>query len=776
MPRNTVVYMLSVALACSAWSIGHGASGQASASRTSTHSDVEGLNSHIDTVEAMRRLVDRSQFDPEALMDRLDWEAAEIVRFVRREINYEQYPGLLRGPRGTLRARAGNALDQSVLLAKLLKDAGYEARIQRTSITGEQAARLLRQMRPRPPYPPAGDPEAFATVLQDYETDSAERAMPETGNSWQQPSESRIDDALASLLAALSGAGVPLGDPQAEARLTEEARDYFWVELRRAAAADWSALHPVFADADEAFVDLPVKETFADTIPPGLHHRLRFQAFIEQKVGQELKVHPIMDAWDRPVADLAGHTVSFANVPSQAKESLVSRSWDAILEASSLFVPLLNGELAPGARAFDRNGIPFGLESMGMDTFGATPLFQEIGGKFENAAGLLSGSGSDNPDAVADDHLALTAQWVEYTVIAPDGSETVYRRTILDRLGPAARARGDLSALDTGTPYRELLAAHGFRVATGRQSPALLWDQMLAEMRREAEHELKNDPQATSIADILALHSNEPFLMGLFDRLGAREDHLLYRSGPLVLSTQSGYTGDGKAYVYGDIVRSPWRAFDLESNGPRPAPEAVMRQGIWETATEDYLLALLGAERRAAADTPESARPGDRVVLKPGTGAMSEEPALNADDRQLVRQALDDGFVAVVDHQHVDSPLNPDMTWWRVDPRTGGTLGIGPSGRGPSLVEKVILTTLGGAAMAGVAYCYYHTCDKWHACSRARDPECCRQRFMYDRRKETMKSLPGTLFVKFMEGIDGMARKVNPQLNKTISPRCLATH
>jgi len=771
MPRHIFICMFFAVLACSASSIGHGASGQTSSSRAASHKGVDSLTDYIDSVEAIRRLVDRSQFDPEALMDRLDWEADEIVRFVRREIGYEQYPGLLRGPRGTLRSRAGNALDQSVLLAKLLKDAGYEARIQRTRLTAEQATRLLRQMRPRPPYPPAGDPEAFASALQYLETDSVEQSMPETENGWQQPPESRIDDALGSLLATLSAAGVALGDPQSEAQLTEEARDYFWVELRGAAAADWSALHPVFADANEAFIDLSVDQTFTDSIPSELHHRLRFQAFIEQKVDQELKVHPIMDAWERPVANLAGHTVSFAVVPSQANESMLKQGWEAVLDASSLFVPFLNGEPAPGARAFDRNGIPFALESTEMDTFGATPLFQEIGGKFGDASGLLSGSG--DPDAVADGYLALTAQWVQYTVIAPDGTENGYRRTILDRLGPDARARGDLAALDTVAPYRELLAAQGFRVATGHQSPALLWDEMLAEMRRETEHALKNDSQATSIAGILALHSNEPFLMGMFDRLGVREEHLLYRSGPLVLSTQSGYTGDDKAYVYGDIVHSPWRAFDLGSNGPRPAPEAVMRQGIWETATEDYLLALLGAERPAAADAAQaSVTPGDRLVLKPGTGTIGPASRLSPNDRRLVRQALDDGFVAVVDRPQADSSLNPDMMWWRVNPRTGQTLGIGAGGRGPITVEKSIVSALvAGAVMAGVASCAYEACDQWHKCSNAYDTECCEQRFKYDRRKELLKSFPGTLLVKYAEGIQSVFG-----LGPPVDPACLATN
>lgn len=52
------------------------------------------------------------------------------------------------------------------------------------------------------------------------------------------------------------------------------------------------------------------------------------------------------------------------------------------------------------------------------------------------------------------------------------------------------------------------------------------------------------------------------------------------------LSIQAGHVGDHKPYFWGVSVHGLWRASDLGSNGPRPAPEVVMRQGTWETATD----------------------------------------------------------------------------------------------------------------------------------------------------------------------------------------------
>jgi hypothetical protein len=62
-------------------------------------------------VRDLQGKLDASQFDLDALGASLDYDPAKIVAFVRTQIAFEQYPGVLRGEFGTLIGRAGNAFD-----------------------------------------------------------------------------------------------------------------------------------------------------------------------------------------------------------------------------------------------------------------------------------------------------------------------------------------------------------------------------------------------------------------------------------------------------------------------------------------------------------------------------------------------------------------------------------------------------------------------------------------------------------------------------------------
>lgn len=106
----------------------------------------------------MAALLDPTEHDLDALGLELAFEEPEgIAAWVAENVAYEAYVGVLRGAEGTLVARAGNALDQALLLARLLTDAGYDARIALGALGDADALELVMGM-----FAPRAQPRATA--------------------------------------------------------------------------------------------------------------------------------------------------------------------------------------------------------------------------------------------------------------------------------------------------------------------------------------------------------------------------------------------------------------------------------------------------------------------------------------------------------------------------------------------------------------------------------------------------------------------------------------
>jgi hypothetical protein len=68
--------------------------------------------------------VPAGRYDLQAAADQLGPGVQPAFQFVRDQVRYESYQGVLRGARGTHLARVGNAVDRSLLLVNLLKRKG----------------------------------------------------------------------------------------------------------------------------------------------------------------------------------------------------------------------------------------------------------------------------------------------------------------------------------------------------------------------------------------------------------------------------------------------------------------------------------------------------------------------------------------------------------------------------------------------------------------------------------------------------------------------------
>ena len=202
--------------------------------------DIEGIGRiedlqrpvHVDQLRALRSFFERvdvagvaadlarpamgTELSIAAAVARLpaEWEAP--LFFVQGAIGYVPYAGSVRGARGTLESGGGNAVDQSLLLAALLRARGVETRFARGRLDWAAAARLV--------------------------VGTSTPAAPEPGDPWP--------------------------------RWLEGAADHWWVQAQR--DGQWVDLDPSFVAA-AAGEPVAVASEWHDQLPPELLTRVRLE-------------------------------------------------------------------------------------------------------------------------------------------------------------------------------------------------------------------------------------------------------------------------------------------------------------------------------------------------------------------------------------------------------------------------------------------------------------------------------------------------------------------
>lgn len=684
------------------------------------------LDRFMSDLEGVRATLDPHTFDVDELSFELAFEDAEtIVAWVGDNIAFEPYVGLLRGPQGTLLSRAGNALDQAVLLARLLADAGYEVRVAASELTSEQATDLLArtgraELTPLESDPGAadalisglgGDPEAFAAAGADIQARFDRLVTSATERS-------------TDLIALLETSGAGLSAP-APGPLLQETLNYYWVQFRFADTEPWSEAHPAFGGlAPNWSTDLDIVDVLEGGVPAELQHRFRFQVLVEQRLGDTLEAKPIMGAWERPVANMIGLALTYATVPDSLSTIEVG-DFDAerLLREAGFFVPMFDDALAPGGQLFDLAGNVVPPDAAASPAAG---VFQEVGGAFGEATGGLTGE---------DDTVALTAQWLEYTLIAPGGEETTFRRTVFDRIGVENRAQGIIELLDE-VGEEEVLAGlqqvYTIMLAPGRYPQAYVTD-------RAIEAALSSNAYLASLLEgtVAATESPSPppaemvaaskpmqhlRLFNAFDGLALAGDTVSYRAVPSLAVLEQTWTGDR---VGVDIVHNARRSLDLTGELPVVHPETSLLLGVWETGVESAVVTADDEAIRFDTYRFFDALRADGIatlLLRPEEVSSAADLALPAASRAAIVRDLQRGYLVVVPER---LPTDFELAaWWRVDPTTGETLGRGSDGRGQILTEEQALTLASGLitlffGIAGSALCYGRSDPKDQACCLA---------------------------------------------------------
>ena len=239
-----------------------------------------------EALQAVNRLaaaLPTATFDSSAKADEVGANPEHLFAFVRDQISFEAYEGVLRGAHGTLVARAGNACDKSLLLAEMLHHAGRDVRFAGGELPAPRMKTLLAQLFSR------HDP---AMAAPGSEVQAIELLKPVSKAFWSLIA-SRWSTHVKLVADNLQNSGVSVRDkaPTSMETLSAETRRHVWVEFKE--GEKWIALDPSFADAKVGSTYAEKKEEWAE-LPGNLFHKVTIRLTIAEEVAGLIEEREIL--------------------------------------------------------------------------------------------------------------------------------------------------------------------------------------------------------------------------------------------------------------------------------------------------------------------------------------------------------------------------------------------------------------------------------------------------------------------------------------------------
>jgi hypothetical protein len=622
------------------------------------------------TIRGFRALVDDARFALMPAIEDLDFDGGQLVRFVTEAVHFDPYSGILRGPQATLSARAGNAIDQSLLLQRLLEQAGYDAQIVMVDQAPDSLAAPLAAaaVAGRAQPLPVRNAEAARAWLADLAEGAGQaQALDTAAAAWQPAVPADIDQTVRSLGAQLQDALAP-----AAGRAVEQG-GYHWVRYRAAPGMSWTHAHPALGGA--APDNLAPDRVLTGSAPEEMLHFLTIEMDAEILERGALRRIPLMRPWQQPVADLFGTPIAIA---------LAVDPGGTDTAAGASFMPVLHGAPAPGAIRVTLGGAVLDAAVATLDRYGMSGLFAALGDQLQDGAQRASGDAEDQP-VRATTGVILRVIWT-----APDGSRRVEERWILDRLAnrdaAGAAPRLDLSLTRSEVLHRlsfqrDLIVNPGgahraFALAQSLET----FDDRLVLLSAVLDQAIGNAGRIDHAPP--ARRSLQPFLLSMLDSfdqpLALPEGTTVYRHGPLVVSTHRHRQERGERGDYIDVLFNPWSGARREGEALLAWPEGSLLRGVHDTAVE----VAFGS---GDPDGDYLARSGDAPLRY--LHAPADVAAWPQDARLAAEHDLGQGFVlaAIADGEAL-------TRWWRIAPDGAETLGR--SALGGQVGERAAVDTI----------------------------------------------------------------------------------
>lgn len=672
----------------------------------------ERLDRFYRAIKGSSARIPHDTFDPRAVIGEIGTDPRAICEWIRDNTQLVPYRGILRGPVGVLMDRVGNSLDRSLLLAELLDLAGHNVLLAHVVLSPDQAVALLDKLPPsRNPSSRTGESghgtldEAIAEDAEAYGLDAQElqeirTKLTQDSGYLEKETRERADAQSRQLIEAIGAFqdAEELKKSEHKANI-ESLRDHWWVRVD-----DGSSGMDLDPEAKEMRPVDDLRVT-ADIIVPDdlvedLHHSVKIRLVIERWDMGSLTRETVLEKAVKP-KDHLGDTIAIRHIPASWPEDMsVFAESDGkrklkktILEETEWLPVLFLGSEPVLSASFKDTG-----------EVNKEPRRKTGGGIGGIAGGVFGALGGTEEESKAKKDTVLTAEWIEYEISSPGRPVRVIAREIFDLVGPASRQNGD---------YREFRISESQRLARGSAlmaefdillqaceiSPEFTANLMISRMldNWDGWSELLLGSQSTR-EHLGHLKQITPLPGPGYGFTSARQEWSSVRKiGYLGSPNIAVFIGGLRPDVDGEFVS--YRAFDIVENRLEILPsaeisslEARLRQGVLDTNVEATLIKCLGQRGEGTALMFEESSGQDIkwVALRNTDERGLKQLLLPKDARARIQADLAAGHIVLAPQKGLEKAGQLMVSWWRIDPKTGQTLGISANGLGQALSQYVL--------------------------------------------------------------------------------------
>jgi hypothetical protein len=650
--------------------------------------------------------IPRETFDPQALLNAIGEDPKSLFEWVRDETVLVPYQGTLRSSMGVLMDRCGNSLDRALLLHELLRLSGHEVRLAQGSLSEKQVTEIQGNIsHSQDKIPNEKSKTDFENLIQVYtqeytiDTEDLRKIKERLVEEKERISGAilkRVSEQIRALSELLKREqGIKSGGERKSAG--DVLRDHWWVQMKENGV--WKDLDPTDRDAGPGDKLTPVDKTWdAEELNEDLSHLLTIRIIVERWDEGNLKEESVLEHTLQS-SSLIGERIELNHDPlGWPKDDDLYNSDQPIHNLKDTVLNIK--EWIPGLRVESKKiGKKSFMNSGRVNEKPGEKSGQESGG---STGGLMGAFGRSSTKT--EEQSILTAEWIEFEIKSPGQSPRKIRRAIFDLIGPAKRK---LSA-STKPKFSEaqilkrnlLILGQTEILALGcKLSPEFTEHLSAREMLSDMEVllNLAKDHATIENADIISQMALISPLPGpLYNLALARssinrfdKDTYLDSLNLFCLQTflQQNPLGDLEEFQKTDIVLNDVAVFP----GSNEDPFLIrLEQGVLETNAEvEHTASERWTDNTALLFTESVTQGLSWVFIRDIRDPDLENAQMASDTRAYIEQDLAGGYVVIVPPKPILMNGKPSTGWWRIDPRSGTTIGMSGSGSGQAMTQYV---------------------------------------------------------------------------------------